>query len=80
MSRDFMMDRRRKVDFTRWDVAKGKYRYSLNPRMVKGVAKSEEQIEATARELYARPGIKGGFVPQSQLNYGFVSIPVTVPQ
>ena len=75
-----MMSRDRTVDFSCWDGAKGKYLPGAEFQTMQGVNKSEEQMESTARELYAILGIKGGFVPQSQLRHGFVYIPVTVPR
>ena len=59
----------RPVDSTHWDVANGKYlpHAASQGAIETGVAKSEQEIEATARELYSVLGIRGDFVPQSEL-------------
>ena len=62
-----MMSRDRTVDFSCWDNTHGTYLPDSIFTTAQGVFKPEAQMEATARDLYAILGIKGGFVPQRLL-------------
>ena len=68
------------VDSTHWDAANGKYlRHAASQgAMETGVAKSEQEMEATARELYSVLGVKDGFVPQSEVGRYHTRRPVNV--
>ena len=67
-------------DSTHWDVAHGKYlpQAASQEAMKTGVAKSEQEIEATAKELYSVLEIRGDFVPQSELGRYHTHKPVNV--
>ena len=70
----------RPVDSTHWNAANGRYlpHAACQGAMETGVAKSEQEMEATARELYSVLGIRGDFVAQSELGRYHTHRPVNV--
>ena len=70
----------RPVDSTHWDAANDKYlpHAAFPGAMETGVAKSEQEMEATARELYSVLEIRGDFEPQSKLGRYHTHRPVNV--